>query len=150
MSVLDNVIHADPEETQDIEVLRERIDDIYHRQGKALLIAPSVDEEPVEVPASAFDALKFVVDAMAKGQTIVLMPRGSYLTTQQAAEMLHVSRPHVVKLCDEGELPYEHVGSHRRIKIEDVLEFKDARAKTRSDKLTELARASQDLPGGYK
>jgi excisionase family DNA binding protein len=148
MSVLDNVVHADPEETQEIELLQERIDDIYHRKGKALIIGPP-DEEPVEVPASAFDALKFVVDAMAKGQTIVLMPRGSYVTTQQAAELLHVSRPHVVRLCDEGKLPFERVGSHRRLRIEDVLDFKSARAKDRDAKLTELARLSQELPGGY-
>jgi excisionase family DNA binding protein len=150
MSALDNVVHAAPGETQDIELLRDRIDEIYHQKGRALLIGPDAGEEPVEVPGSAFEALRFVVDAMSKGQTILLMPRGSYLTTQQAAEFLHVSRPHVVKLCDEGNLPYERVGSHRRIKIEDLLGYKVARAQSRSDKLTELTRISQELPGGYR
>ena len=79
------------------------------------------------------------------------MPRGSYLTTQQAAEFLHVSRPHVVKLSAmKRNLPYERVGSHRRIKIEDLLGYKVARAQSRSDKLTELTRISQELPGGYR
>jgi excisionase family DNA binding protein len=150
MSVLlDNVVHAGPDETEDLVVLRERIDEIYHQKGKALLIGP-VDEDPVELPGSAFEALKFVVEAMSKGQTIVLMPRGSYLTTQQAAELLHVSRPHVVKLCDAGELPFERVGSHRRLQIEDVLDYKSARSQARRDKLSELTRISQELPGGYR
>jgi excisionase family DNA binding protein len=148
-AVLDNVVHADPDETEEINILRDRIEEIFQREGKALLIGP-IGEEPVEVPASAFEALKFVVEGMAKGQTIMLMPRGRVLTTQEAAEFLHVSRPHLVKLCDEGALPYERVGSHRRLKIEDVLDYRDARARHRGEKLDELTRLSQELPGGYR
>jgi excisionase family DNA binding protein len=150
MSALDNLVHANPGETEDIELLRERIEAIFQHEGKALLIGPEVGDEPVELPGSAFEALKFVVEAMAKGQTILLMPRGRVLTTQEAAELLHVSRPHLVKLCDEGLLPFERVGSHRRLKIEDVLAYRDARAQKRNDKLTELTRMSQKLPGGYR
>jgi len=150
MSALDNLVHAAPQETEDIELLRDRIEEIFQRSGKALLIAPSVEEEPVEVPESAFEALKFVVGAMAKGQTILLMPHGQVLTTQEAAELLHVSRPHLVKLCDNGVLPFERVGSHRRLRIEDVLNYREARARERDEKLTELTQLSQELPGGYR
>lgn len=150
VSVLDNLVHADPQETEEIELLRDRIEEIFVREGKALLIGPATDEEPVEVPASAFEALKFVVEAMSKGQTIVLMPRGRVLTTQEAAELLHVSRPHLVKLCDRGDIPYERVGSHRRLKIEDVLEYRENRAQLRGSKLDELTQISQQLPGGYR
>lgn len=146
----DNLVHADPEETPDLEVLRDRIDEIYRREGKALLIGPDAGEGPVEVPASAFDALKFVVEAMAQGQTIVLMPHGRVLTTQEAADLLHVSRPHVIKLCDEGILPFDRVGTHRRIKIEDVLAYREARAHERREHLRDLARISQEIPGGYR
>jgi excisionase family DNA binding protein len=149
VSTLETLVQADPDESEDIEVLRDRIRDIFHQEGKALLVGP-VDEEPVEVPVSAFEALKFVVEAMAQGQTILLMPHGRVLTSQEAAEILHVSRPHLIKLCDSGLLPYERVGSHRRLRIEDVLEYRDARARVRDAKLTELTRLSQDLPGGYK
>jgi excisionase family DNA binding protein len=150
MSALDNLVHADPQETEEIELLRERIEEIFQREGKALLIGPDSDEEPVELPGSAFEALKFVVEAMSKGQTIVLMPRGRVLTTQEAADVLHVSRPHLVKLCDKGELAFERVGSHRRLKIEDVLEYREQRGQVRSTKLDELTRLSQQLPGGYR
>lgn len=150
MSTLhENLVHAEPEEAQDIEILRDRIEEIYRHKGRALLIGPG-DEPPVEMPASAFDALKFVVEAMAHGQTIVLMPRGRVLTTQEAADLLHVSRPHVVKLCNEGFLPYEKVGSHRRLTIDDVLAFRDARATERRAHLRELTRVSQEIEGGYR
>lgn len=150
MSAVDTLVHADPQESEELEILRERIGEIFERCGKALLIGPSVEEEPVEVPGSAFEALKFVVEAMAKGQTIVLIPHGRVLTTQEAAELLHVSRPHLVKLCDTGQVPFERVGSHRRIRIEDVLEYREARARERDEALNELTRLSQELPGGYK
>jgi excisionase family DNA binding protein len=146
----ESLVHAEPDETTDLEVLRDRIEDIYRREGKALLIGPDVDEAPVEVPASAFDALKFVVEAMAEGQTIVLMPHGRVLTTQEAADLLHVSRPHVVKLCDEGKLPYERVGNRRRITIDDVLAFREARAQERREHLRELTRLSQQMEGSYR
>lgn len=149
-ALVDNLVHAEPDETQEIEALRDRIEEIFQREGKALLIGPSTDEEPVELPGSAFEALKFVVEAMSKGQTIVLMPRGRVLTTQEAADLLHVSRPHLVKLCDQGDIPYERVGAHRRLKIEDVLEYRAERAQRRSSKLDELTQLSQQLPGGFR
>jgi excisionase family DNA binding protein len=147
---LDNLIHADPSEHPEIERLQGRIDEIYRQEGKALLIGPEVTQEPVEVPATAFEALKFVVDAIASGQTIVLMPHGTELTTQEAADLLHVSRPHVIKLCDDDVLPYHRVGAHRRLKIEDVLSYRDRRAATRREHLRDLTRESQELEGGYR
>ena len=149
-AMADNLVHADPAETPELELLRDRMEEIYRREGKALLIGPDAGQEPVEVPGSAFDALKFVVEAMAKGQTIVLMPHGQVLTTQEAADLLHVSRPHVIKLCDEGILPFERVGKHRRLRIEDVLQFRELRAESRREGLAELTRLSQELPGGYR
>src|SRR4051794_26373177 len=90
----DNLVHASPEEAKELEPLRDKIEEIYMREGKALLIGPNVNEEPVEVPGPAFEALKIVVEAMVQGQTIVLMPHGRILTSQEAADLLHVSRPH--------------------------------------------------------
>jgi excisionase family DNA binding protein len=146
----ENLVHAEPDEVTELELLRDRIEEIYRRDGRALLIGPDATEPAVEVPASAFDALKFVVEAMAQGQTIVLMPRGRVLTTQQAADLLHMSRPHLIKLCDEGKLPFERVGSHRRLTIDDVLAFRDHRAEERREHLRELTRVSQEIEGGYR
>jgi excisionase family DNA binding protein len=146
----ENLVHPDPTEATELGRLRERIDEIYRREGKALLIGPEVEEEPIELPASAFDALKVVVEAMAQGQTIVVMPHGQEVTTQEAADLLHVSRPHLIKLCDEGVLPHHRVGSHRRLRLEDVLDYRETRAAERREHLRDLTRLSQDIEGGYR
>ena len=150
VTTYENLVHAEPDEVTGLEVLRDRIEELHRRDGKALLIGPDAAEPAVEVPASAFDALKFVVEIMAQGQTIVLMPRGRVLTTQQAADLLHMSRPHLIKLCDEGKLPFERVGSHRRLTIDDVLAFRESRAQERREHLRELTRVSQEIEGGYR
>ncbi|MGO9749926.1 MAG: helix-turn-helix domain-containing protein, partial [Solirubrobacteraceae bacterium] len=128
--------------------LARQINAIFARRAVARLIGP--DGEILELPPSAFYALKAIVQAMANGQTITLLPHGKELTTQQAAEILHVSRPHLVKLLNEGALPFHRVGTHRRIRIEDVLAYRAARASTRRGKLDELARLSEEIPGGYR
>lgn len=146
----ENLVHPAPSEVEELGRLRDRIDEIYRREGKGLIIGPDVDEQPIELPASAFDALKYVVEAMAQGQTIVLMPHGTELTTQEAADLLHVSRPHLIKLCEDGTIPHHRVGTHRRLRIEDVLEYRERRASERSDHLRDLTRLSQEYEGIYR
>ena len=146
----ENLVHASPTETRELEALRAKIEEIYTREGRALLVGPDPNEEPVEVPGPAFEALKIAVEAMAQGQTIVLMPHGRELTSQEAADLLHVSRPHLIKLCDEGQIPYQRVGSHRRLKIEDVLAYRETRNKSRREYLHELTRLAEEEDGGYK
>ena len=75
---------------------------------------------------------------------------GQELTSQEAAGLLGVSRPHLIKLLDRGELPFHRVGTHRRIRIEDVLEYRERRRAERKAGLDELARLSEHLPGGYR
>jgi len=81
----------------------------------------------VELPRHAYEVLRQVVEAMQQGLPVTVAPRSHVLTTQQAADLLQVSRPTVIKLLDGGEIPYVRAGSHRRIKLEDVLIFKDRR-----------------------
>ena len=75
---------------------------------------------------------------------------GKELTTQEAADLLHVSRPHLVKLLDEGTIDHYKVGTHRRVRIEDVLAYRERRATVRREKLDELTRLSEELEGGYQ
>jgi len=144
----DNLLRAAPDERDAMEALRAQIDGIFRQQHAARLVSP--DGETMAIPASAFHALKLVVQGMARGQTMTLVPHGKELTTQEAADLLHVSRPHLVKLLDEGTIDHYKVGSHRRVRIEDALDYRERRAGVRREKLDELTRLSEELEGGYQ
>ena len=77
---------------------------------------------------------------LGAGKVVKVVPMGSLLTTQQAADLLNVSRPHLIKLIDQGVLSASKVGRHRRLKAEDVFAYAEARAKERADALSEMAR----------
>ena len=87
---------------------------------------------------------------MARGQTITLVPHGEELTTQEAADLLHVSRPYLIRLLAEGVLPHHRVGTHRRLLVEDVLAYRERRAVERRRQLRELTQLSEAVPGGYR
>jgi excisionase family DNA binding protein len=148
-SVLDAVVQPDPAEGVALAGLHDEISRSLQAKGyRPCLIGP--DGSHLELPHSVFQALAFVVRGMAAGQTITLVPSGKQMTTQQAADMLHMSRPHLIKLLDRGAIPFERVGTHRRLSVDDVLHYKDQRAREREEQLDELSRLSQELEGEYR
>ena len=76
--------------------------------------------DQVEIPHEVYQVLVKAVDAMRQGLAVTITPSSLTLTTQQAAELLGVTRPTVVKLLDEGRIPFEKPGTHRRVRLEDV------------------------------
>ncbi len=85
---------------------------------------------------------------MSKGRGVSIVPSTAELTTQQAADMLNVSRPFLIGLLSAGEIPYRTVGSHRRITAEDLLAYKDdddRRRRAAADELTALAQETELL-----
>lgn len=86
---------------------------------------------------------------MAKGKAVSVIPSDAEITTQQAADILNVSRPHVVKLLEDGVIPFHKVGSHRRIKLKDVERYRQNKADEREEHLSELADQAQELNMGY-
>jgi excisionase family DNA binding protein len=146
--VLDNVIKPDPAESSATESLREELDQAFEHGYRPVLMCP--EGSHVELTESAFKALMFVVRGMSAGMTMTLVPSGKQLTTQQAAELLHVSRPHLIKLLDKGEIPFEKVGTHRRLRIEDLLDYRERRRAERREQLDELSRLSQEFEGSYR
>lgn len=144
----DNLVAPDPAEAEVIARLNAEIDEIYREHGEARLLGPN--GEMIGIPGSAFEALRLVVDAMSKGQTVVLAPQEEELTSQQAADLLRVSRPHLVKLLEAGEIPFHRVGTHRRVRLEDVLAYRGKRSQDRREKLDELTQLSEDFDGGYR
>lgn len=106
-------------------------------------------DEIVTIPLKALKLLKSILSNMAEGKSIALLPTDAEISTQQAAEILNVSRPHVIKLLEKGEIPYKKVGSHRRILLQDILEFEAKHKKKRTKQLNRLAKEAQKLKLGY-
>ncbi len=140
--------HPSTSDADRLTAVREEIDALLQRQPPYVVVG--ADGHHIELPASALEALRKVVEAMSRGESVTVIPHDKQLTSQEAAEILSVSRPHLIKLLDRGELPFHRVGTHRRIKIEDVLAYRERRDAERRAALAELTRLSEDLPGGYR
>lgn len=106
-------------------------------------------EETIELPAGAVKLLQAILEDMASGRAVTIVPQDAELTTQQAADFLNVSRPFLVQLLEQKKLPFRLVGTHRRIRFEDVLRFKETTDAERRKVLDQLAAEAQDLKMGY-
>jgi len=104
-----------------------------------------MDGEEILLPDSIYQALRQVIHMMAAGQVISLVPYEHYLSSQEAADLLNVSRPYLYTLLEQGEIPYIKVGTHRRIQFEDLIQYKQQRDGQRRQALSELATFSQEL-----
>lgn len=106
--------------------------------------------EFITIPKKAVDLLFNIINSMAEGKSISIVPSDSEITTQQAADMLNMSRPHIVKLLEDGVIPFKKVGSHRRILIEDLIDYDRKLKEQRNASLKNLAEQAQDLGLGYE
>jgi excisionase family DNA binding protein len=106
-------------------------------------------EQPIELPPGAALLLMDILEAMAAGRGITLIPENAELTTVQAADVLNVSRPFLIKLLEEKALPCRKVGAHRRIRIEDVMAYKARIDADREAVLDQLVAEAQEQDMGY-
>ncbi|ODA28824.1 helix-turn-helix domain-containing protein [Planctopirus hydrillae] len=106
-------------------------------------------EETLSIPVSALQLLKDILAQMAQGHAVMLVPMHVELTTQQAADILNVSRPYLIEQLENNLIPYRKVGSHRRILFKDLMEYKQAMDQQRLQALDELAAQAQELGMGY-
>jgi excisionase family DNA binding protein len=97
----------------------------------------------LEVPAPVFEALVQIATAMARGEGVTVMPQSLLLTTQEAAELLGISRPTLVRLLTDGEIAHEQRGRHRRILLSDLLAYQERMRRERRESLDRMARDGQ-------
>lgn len=102
------------------------------------------------IPKKALELLFLIIQHMSEGRSISLIPSGSEISTQQAANMLNVSRPHLVKLLETGNIPFKKIGKHRRILLKDIIAYEERLAKEREVQLDFLATQAQNLNLGYE
>ncbi|MGN7613135.1 helix-turn-helix domain-containing protein [Magnetococcales bacterium HHB-1] len=109
-----------------------------------------VDEHlEVTLPMSAIRLLTQILDQMAKGNAVSLVPIHAELTTQEAANFLSVSRPYLVKILEEGKIPFHKVGVRRRVLFKDLMAYRERRQEQKKTALNELAAQAQELDLGY-
>jgi excisionase family DNA binding protein len=104
-----------------------------------------MDGEEMPLPDSVYQVLRQVTHLMAAGRAISLVPYDHYLSSQEAAELLNVSRPYLYTLLDQTQIPFIKVGTHRRIRFEDLMAYKQRRDGQQRQSLGELTALSQEL-----
>lgn len=122
----------------------------FARLGRPLTlrVRDADQEEVVELPAGAVKLLVEILEDMASGRAVTIVPHNAELTTQQAADFLNVSRPFLVQLLEDKKIPFRKVGTHRRVRFDDVLRYKETIDAERRKVLDALATEAQDLNMG--
>ena len=139
-----------PDQRETVEALLHLLEGLNLESAEASpgfrIVGPGGDS--LSIPSTVFELLERLTALLARGEAVSIVPVRQELTTQQAADILNVSRQYLVRLLDLGEIPCRRTGKHRRVRAADVLAFKRRRDVKRRATLDEMTRLSQEL-GGY-
>ena len=117
---------------------------LMQREGKASLVGKG-GEPALELPDAVYSLLLRILDGMKEGKAISVVPHMQDLTTQEAANFLGVSRPFFVKLLDTGKLPHHMTGTHRRVYLKDLMEYRHRRDHDKIDAINRIAQFEETI-----
>ena len=149
ISVIEPVMPAAEEVAQAKEASRLLARLLAEAPTAQLSIEDSAHRMHMVLPCTAVQLLQEILQEMSQGHAVTLIPVHSELTTQEAADLLSVSRPYLVSLLGSGAIPYRKVGTRRRIQFEHLMAYKKIEDAKRMGALNELSRQSQELGLGY-
>jgi excisionase family DNA binding protein len=140
-----------PEDKRVAEESSRKLAKLLGTRAKELHLGIRSDEaeETITIPLPAFRLLADILTEMAKGNAVTLIPIHAELTTQQAADLINVSRPFLIKELEKGAIPFRKVGVHRRVRFQDLMAYKQKMDQNRLKALDELAAQAQELGMGY-
>lgn len=138
-----------PIEQEQAKAVQRRLAQLHEADRCHLRLHAPSGEETVELPNAVLGLLNRILSEMADGNAVTLVPVHAELTTSQAADLLNISRPHFVKLLESGAVPFSKVGSHRRIRAEDVLRYREQQQAQRQQALADLTAEAERLGMGY-
>ena len=111
----------------------------------SLFVTSESREEQIVLPSIAIPLIQRILEELAAGHGVTIIPQHAELSTLEAADILNVSRPYLIKLLESGEIPFRKVGRHRRILIEDLLTYREASEKRSRAAMEELVALSEEL-----
>ncbi len=149
-TVLDEAVSPSEQDTKIAQESSRRLSR-FAKQDRLTLQLPAKDHETetIELPRPVVGLLMRILTEMAEGNAVTLMPIHAELTTQQAASILGVSRPFLIKQMKEKKIPYRRIGTHRRVRFQDLMDYKNRIDTDRAKILEELAAQAQELNMGY-
>lgn len=148
------MIELDDAPTRGIEATKEERGALEHLQRalseaalapKATAALVGSDGKGIPLPEPLFKILRYAAGMLVRGERITLAPVTKDISTQEAADLLGVSRPHLIKLLDTGEIPFTKNGRNRRVRFGDVNGYRKKRDAERRERLRDLIRQSEEL-----
>lgn len=140
-STIETILPEDTESAQILSLVK-----ALEARGETVEAQPAIvtgDGTRYEIPDGLADILVNVATALASGQGVTVVPRHRLLTTQEAADMLNISRPTLIKILDGGAIPCEYRGSHRRIRLQHVIDYQESLRTRRAEALDRMQAQSQ-------
>jgi len=148
------LISAQSEDEQraikEVETLLARLHEERKRQGDKVNSHPprarleGADGDVIELPPSIYEVIKRIIPLLKRGDAVALVPYQQKLTTQEAADFLNMSRQFLVTLLERGEIPFEKVGTHRRVRFHALVDYKERRRIERQKSLAAITALSEE------